>query len=186
MQTRFVQSRAGPLRLRPPRVEDADALHALVLSVAAEGRFFIAHADELRSGPQGLIESFRRIGSSDNGLCLVADGPAGLLGVVTISGGSLRRLRHVGRFELRVAAAARGQGVGRALAEEALLRAQAHSLLEKLSLAVFADNAPAIVLYRSLGFVEEGRRIGEYREDDGRLRDDLLMARSVRSGGSPG
>jgi ribosomal protein S18 acetylase RimI-like enzyme len=53
-------------------------------------------------------------------------------------------------------------------------------MLQKLSLAVFADNSPAIGLYRSLGFIEEGRRIGEYREEDGRLRDDLIMARSVR------
>jgi RimJ/RimL family protein N-acetyltransferase len=50
--------------------------------------------------------------------------------------------------------------------------------IEKLSLAVFAENQRAIALYKSCGFVEEGRRKGEFRVG-GRAVDDLLMARWV-------
>ena len=56
--------------------------------------------------------------------------------------------------------------------------AEANEMLGKISLAVFADNERAVQLYRSRGFTDEGRRVGEYLED-GVLRDDLLLARSV-------
>ena len=59
-------------------------------------------------------------------------------------------------------------------------RTAAASPLEKLSLAVYAHNLPALSLYRALGFQEEGRRVGEYRFADGSLRDDVLMALPVR------
>jgi hypothetical protein len=34
-------------------------------------------------------------------------------------------------------------------------------------------------LYRRLGFVVEGRLVGEFMEEDGTQRNDLMMARSV-------
>jgi putative acetyltransferase len=46
--------------------------------------------------------------------------------------------------------------------------------ITKLNLAVFPDNERAIGLYRSLGFVEEGRARAEVRMPDGQ-RDLLLM-----------
>ncbi|MBP3436241.1 MAG: ribosomal protein S18-alanine N-acetyltransferase [Clostridia bacterium] len=49
----------------------------------------------------------------------------------------------------------RRQGVGRALVEAAKEQAAA---LYRLTLEVRASNAPAIALYRSLGFVEDGIR----------------------------
>lgn len=72
----------------------------------------------------------------------------------------------------------RGRGVGRALMDRALEWAS-RSPLQKLALSVYAHNAPAIALYRKLGFEEEGRRVAEYLFPDGSYRDDVLMARFV-------
>ena len=47
--------------------------------------------------------------------------------------------------------------------------------LHKLSLGVFAHNAGAIALYRKFGFVEEGRRIKQYRRANGELWDSVEM-----------
>ena len=44
---------------------------------------------------------------------------------------------------------------------------------------VFEDNVRAVRLYEALGFVTEGRLVGEFQEVNGSLRNDLLMARSV-------
>ena len=47
--------------------------------------------------------------------------------------------------------------------------------LHKLSLSVFAHNDAAIALYRKFGFVEEGRRVKQYRRSNGELWDAIDM-----------
>ncbi len=59
--------------------------------------------------------------------------------------------------------------------------AEANPIIEKLGLSVFADNERALHIYRTMGFDEEGRRLGEYRMEDGTLRDDVLLYRMVLS-----
>lgn len=88
----------------------------------------------------------------------------------------LVRLAHVGRMEMVVGARWRGMGIGSALFDAAIDRARAGGVLRKLSLAVMADNEHGIRIYRQRGFVEEGRRVGEVRMEDGSFRDDVLMA----------
>ena len=108
-----------------------------------------------------------------------------IVGVVTVEGGRIRRRRHAAVLEIFLHPDVRGCGIGRQLMELGLSWARANPRLTKLNLAVFADNRRAVALYESLGFVVEGRRLGEYRERDGTLRDDLLMAMDV-SASSPG
>lgn len=59
------------------------------------------------------------------------------------------------------ARSARGRGVGRALMEEAIRRLQ-HDRVERLVLEVSENNAPALSLYRSLGFRQVGIRKAYY------------------------
>ena len=47
--------------------------------------------------------------------------------------------------------------------------------LHKLSLEVFAHNTAAIGLYGKSGFVEEGRRVKQYRRASGELWDAIVM-----------
>ena len=62
----------------------------------------------------------------------------------------------------------RGRGVGSALLAAAIEWAREQGL-HKLSLGVFAHNAAGIALYRKFGFVEEGRRVKQYRRQNGEL-----------------
>jgi putative acetyltransferase len=68
----------------------------------------------------------------------------------------------------------RGRGVGSALLAAAIEWAHDRGL-HKLSLGVFAHNSAAIELYRKFGFVEEGRRIKQYRRANGELWDAIEM-----------
>ena len=69
---------------------------------------------------------------------------------------------HVGLLAwLAVTPAAQGKGVGRALSEHVLAAARARGF-RKVALNVLARNTRAVALYESLGFVVEGRRVGEY------------------------
>jgi ribosomal-protein-alanine N-acetyltransferase len=72
-----------------------------------------------------------------------------------------------------VSAAARRLGLGRALCEAVLRWCEAEGA-GRVELEVRAASAGAIALYRELGFVEEGRRKGYYREP---VDDAVLMRR---------
>ena len=77
-------------------------------------------------------------------------------------------------WEWLVAREWRGRGVGSALLAAAIERARADGL-HKLSLEVFPHNEAGIALYRKFGFVEEGRRVKQYRRASGELWDSVVM-----------
>lgn len=108
-------------------------------------------------------------------LALVAEVDDEPRGVLNFKNGDRRRLAHRGSFGMNVAQAYRGRGVGDALVRALLDWAREHPVVEKVGLAVVAGNERAIALYRKHGFVEEGRRVGELRLEDGTRVDDLLM-----------
>jgi RimJ/RimL family protein N-acetyltransferase len=83
--------------------------------------------------------------------------------------------RHgFGEIGMAVARDWRGRGVGSALMVAAIEWAREQGL-HKLCLSVFAQNDAAIALYRKFGFVEEGRRIKQYRRTSGELWDTIEM-----------
>ena len=59
-------------------------------------------------------------------------------------------------------------------AAAAIERARADGF-HKLSLEVFPHNDTGIALYRRFGFVEEGRRVQQYRRASGELWDSIVM-----------
>ncbi len=88
--------------------------------------------------------------------------------------------RHgFGEIAMGVARAWRGRGVGSALLAAAIEWARGQTL-HKLILSVFAHNAAAIALYRKVGFIEEGRRVEQYRRESGELWDAIEMGLMLR------
>jgi L-phenylalanine/L-methionine N-acetyltransferase len=86
------------------------------------------------------------------------------------------RQKHVASLGLAVTDAYQGRGVGRALMDACLDFADRWANYPRVELTVHADNARAIKLYQSLGFVVEGRhRDFSFRE--GGYVDALFMAR---------
>lgn len=171
------------LDIRPAKTSDAAAVLRLHRAVLHERRFFITEPEEFRETVDDKVRQIRELDRATNSLFLVARKGPTLVGFLTVRGGQLNRMRHTGKLEIMVADEARGQGIGRALVEAALRWATAHEDVRKLGLAVFADNERAIDLYRSFGFREEGRRSQEYRMEDGRYVDDVLMYRFTEGEG---
>ena len=100
---------------------------------------------------------------------------------VAVAGGDVVGSLHLERSrfgfaELGMAVARewRGRGVGSALVAAAIGWARAEGL-HKLSLSVFPHNAAARALYRKFGFVDEGRRVRQYRRASGELWDAIDM-----------
>ncbi|MFZ5609711.1 MAG: GNAT family N-acetyltransferase [Pseudomonadota bacterium] len=119
--------------------------------------------------------AIRQAGQADNAVMLVAEAGGGLAGLVETKAEAQRRRAHNILMGIMVGEEWRGQGIGRALIERLLDWARRHPRLERLNLSVHAGNAPALALYRDLGFVEEGRRRAAIRYEDGKYMDEICM-----------
>ena len=92
-----------------------------------------------------------------------------------VAGPTLRR-SHVRSLGLSVAPALQGQGIGRQLLAACIDWADNWAQVLRIELHVHADNERAYALYRSMGFVEEGRHKG-FALRDGEYIDTISMAR---------
>ncbi len=97
----------------------------------------------------------------------------GLAGIYVLPGRTVRHKAHL--FGMYVAAQARGQGLGRRLCAAAIEAARATPGVTQLMATVWADNAPAVALYRSLGFEQWGLEPRGTITPDGIVCDDAQL-----------
>lgn len=156
------------IRRATPR--DARAFHAFWKAIVAEERF--VRTEEVREPVRAFRRRFGRGGGSEvHYVAFVGDR---LVGHVTLERDRHPVTRHVASLAIAVAAEARGRGIGRRLMETGIAWAR-QAGVEKIVLSVYPHNTAAIALYRSFGFVEEGRLARHSRKSYG-YEDEILMA----------
>jgi RimJ/RimL family protein N-acetyltransferase len=149
--------------VRPARAADGRATAELFAAVAEE-------RDGIATEPPVDIdqraEQFAR--SADASIVAVAGG--------RIIGGIHVEISRFGFGEIgmEVDRSWRGRGVGTALVRAAIDWGRGQGQ-HKLCLEVFPHNAAGIALYTKCGFVEEGRRVKQYRRANGELWDSIVM-----------
>ena len=74
----------------------------------------------------------------------------------------------------------RSKGLGTLLLQTAVKWSRKNPIIEKLWLQIIADNAPAIQLYKKMGFVEEGRQKNFIKVSKEKYSDNIVMALSLR------
>ena len=149
--------------IRPARPDDASAMARLFAAVAGE-------RDRIGTEPPVDVdertEHFARSAASS----MVAEAGDRIVGMANVDVGRF----GAGDIGMLVDAGWRGRGVGSGLLQAAIEWARAEGL-HKLCLEVFPTNAPALALYRKCGFVEEGRRVEQYRRASGEHWDSIAM-----------
>jgi len=121
------------------------------------------------------IEMLARYEPAGCKLVAIAEGEViGMGGLHPVHPG-LRRA-HVRLLGIAIAPEWQGRGVGRRMMERLLAWADHWGGVLRIELNVHEDNDKAMALYRSLGFVQEGRHRG-YALKDGRYVDAYTMAR---------
>ena len=166
----------GELLVTRARRVDAVPLLSIHREVLEERSFFMTQPEEFSLDMEKKTELIQQYLKDENSIFLVAKSQRMPLGFLTLTAGKPLLLRHCASLEIMVAEKCRRQGIGRLLMTAAMEWAQNHPVIEKVKLAVFADNKVALDLYEKFGFQEEGRRIREYRLADGSYRDDILMS----------
>lgn len=168
------------IRIRTAIIEDAEAILNLENSVISEGEYFIATADELSDTPiQKQKEWIQRLLENVRENLIVAEVNGEVIGWISFHSYNPKRLSHTGSMTLMITKNHRGMGVGKKLLKELLKWAEKNPLIEKVSLGVFSTNQRAISLYKSMGFIEEGRKIKEFKFSDKEYVDDILMYKFV-------
>lgn len=152
--------------IRPLEGGDWPQVHALVVEVATAGETYAmevpASVDETRAFWTGehvvvAVEGDRVLGSAKAGPNRPAQGS------------------HVATASFMVGAAARGHGVGRALAEHVVAWCRAHGYRSIQFNAVVSTNTSAVRLWQSLGFAIVGTVPGAFRLPSGEYADLHVM-----------
>jgi RimJ/RimL family protein N-acetyltransferase len=155
------------VEIREATLADVDALVALLVAVAGEGRWIATEA------PVDVERRRLRMAEDVEGaeaIVLVAEAvgePVGQLGLHLARSG-------VAELGMAVAAGWRGRGVGAALLAEGIERARKAGA-HKLALQVWPHNQAAIALYERFGFEREGYLRRHYRRRSGELWDAVIM-----------
>jgi RimJ/RimL family protein N-acetyltransferase len=166
------------IEVRPMTAVDVDAALAMFSAVAAEGLWLGAEggfdvAQRRAAWLTDLDDPSRR-----SFVAVTDDGRVVANSVVAVTS------YGVADIGMAVADGWRGRGLGGRLLHE--LVASARELgAHKVALQVWPHNTRAIELYRSRGFVEEGRLRRHYRRRNGELWDAVIMG-LVLDEGTPG
>jgi ribosomal protein S18 acetylase RimI-like enzyme len=156
-----------PVTVRPATLADVDAVVAILVEVAGEGRWIGTEAPvDVEQRRRRMVEDIER----EEAIVLVAEvagQPVGELGLYLARYG-------VADLGMAVAAGWRGRGIGSALLAEAIGRARTAGA-HKIALQVWPHNAAAIALYERSGFQREGYLTRHYRRRSGELWDAIIM-----------
>jgi L-phenylalanine/L-methionine N-acetyltransferase len=107
---------------------------------------------------------------------LVAEFEGHVVGMLTLHQEMHPRRGHAAGIGMGVHDDFQGKGIGTALMDAMIDLADNWLNLRRIELTVYADNEPAVRLYRKFGFEVEGT-LRNYAFRDGQLIDALSMAR---------
>jgi ribosomal protein S18 acetylase RimI-like enzyme len=157
------------MEIRPIEAGDSGALSRFFERIPESDRTFFK---EDVGDPRVLADWVQ----PEAGRTIAVDGEqvVGALAVVPLVGWS----SHVGEVRLVVDPDQRGRGIGRRLAQQAVLSAVEMGL-GKLVVEVIADQAPLIAMFRGLGFEPEALLTDHVRDRSGQTRDLIVLANSV-------
>lgn len=166
------------VQIRPITLADAASFHQVLDSVARERRYLVL----LEAPPLGEVERVVRASIEQHIPHYVAVDGTELVGWCDIRPRAEPGFTHTGRLGMGVRADYRRRGIGRRLVAATIEEARTFGLL-RVELEVFSSNIPAIRLYESLGFVEEGR-VRQCRYLDGKWDDVLQLGLVFQSASS--
>ena len=158
---------------------DAESMLQIQRKVVEEKDFLLTDPVEFNKTVDDQNQWIRRILQNEREKILIAEVDGKMAGWLVFQSPNRHRLNHTGSFGMMVQKEYRNMQIGRKLLEALLMWAENHPEIEKVCLGVLSTNERAIHLYRSLGFVEEGRKVDEVKIGE-QYVDDILMYKRVK------
>jgi len=169
-------TRPQPPIIRKARPGDAAAaLRFMDLLLREPGGCLPRRRDEFNVSVSREKKLFAEYARSRRSIFLVAVLQGQIVGLLNCDGGTVAATRHAASLGVSVSAAHRNRGIGGALLRAAVRWAKRTRFIRRIDLLVYADNRPAIHLYRKMGFRMEGTKVGAVLHN-GRYADEHIMA----------
>lgn len=180
---RTIKTKTGlEVLLRSPRADEAAEFLAAMKEIMAQSPYVLSEPDEFNPTVEEQAKLLASYAVHPDRLWIAPMIDGKFAGGMDFRAGSKRLNSHHGSLGISIASSLRGQGVGRAVMEALIEWAYENPRIETLRLQVFPRNLAAMNLYRSLGFVEEGRELRAIKFADGTYEDLVSMAKDVRIG----
>jgi putative acetyltransferase len=160
--------------IRRARPEDAPILAAAEREIAKTPGQLASKPEELRD--EWFLEKIIALSEEAAGVYLVVEQDKKIAGHAFLERHKLTSLSHVVTLTMAIHEGHQGQGFGKALMRRLIEWAKANPEIEKFELQVRSGNTRAIALYKSFGFVEEGRKIKRIKYAPNYYVDDVYMA----------
>jgi ribosomal protein S18 acetylase RimI-like enzyme len=164
------------MEIRPATTADLDAMWGILQAVIAAGDA-LPFSDDF---DRATFESHWSGGQAS----YVAVVDADVLGMYKYGANYPGRGAHVASATYAVHPAAQGRGIGRALVQHSLVQARNAGFLAMQFNYVVSSNAPAVALYRSLGFAVAGTLPKAFRHARLGLVDSYVMHRFLQPRGA--
>ena len=174
-KTEFIGKNGIRYTLRSPEAADAEKMLAYLKATAAETEFGLSYPEEMTFTVEGEEDFITNYAADAGSIMITAFAGAELVGNASLSCIMDRqKTRHRASFGMAVLREHWGQGLGRRILTELIACAKAAGY-EQLELEVASENATAIALYESLGFVTYGERPKSLKRKDGSYYGEKLM-----------
>ncbi len=161
------------ITIRAAQIADANAILEGEREIAKTPGYFCSEPSEL------LLENV--VHSISSGcLYLVAEFDDKVIGHAFLEPHNLKSLRHVADLNIAVHLGWQQKGVGTKLLMQIIEQARQSNTLRKIQLNVRASNTQAIILYKHMGFEEEGRLKNRVKVNDSYI-DDIVMGLDLNS-----
>lgn len=164
--------------IREGTLTDAEMTWSIQKEVVKEEEFLLTDPTEFNKTVDDQKQWIERMLQNSRENIFIAEIDDQMVGWIVFQSPNRVRLNHTGTFGMAVLKGYRNRQIGRKLLEALLEWAENHKEIEKVCLGVLSTNERAIHLYRSLGFIEEGRKVNEVNIGD-RYVDDILMYKDV-------
>ncbi|MFN7251724.1 MAG: GNAT family N-acetyltransferase [Anaerobacillus sp.] len=163
--------------LRSAEPRDVRAVLQLSYDVIKENDTLVTSTEEFFITEDQQRDFIHLYKADPGNVMIVAEHNRNIIGILTFQRGALLKYAHHGSVGMIVDINWRGKGIGKALLATLIQWADYNPMLEKLCLEVLASNKNAITLYKSFGFIEEGRQINQVKRNDGRYEDLIIMGK---------
>ncbi|WP_053072411.1 GNAT family N-acetyltransferase [Rossellomorea marisflavi] len=160
--------------IRQATESDAEAIIAIRRNTISEQEYFLTTDEEFSLDHAGQVKEMADRAEA-GGMTFVAEAEGKVVAFLFFNRSRMKRMRHNGSFGIGILPDYRDRGLGSRMLQHLISWARDQEEIEKICLGVFATNERAIPSYKKAGFVEEGREIRQYKFDDGRYVDNVLM-----------